>query len=53
MKLKLAKSNYSPIHSADFIPDNLVITFITTFGVKANMHSGIVQNEVCLEQLFV
>lgn len=31
----------------------LLTTFITTFGVKANMHSGIVQNEVCLDQLFI
>lgn len=30
----------------------LLITFVTTYGVKANIHSGIVQNEVCLDQLF-
>lgn len=32
---------------------SLLITFITSFGVKANIHSGIVQNEVCLDQLFI
>lgn len=28
------------------------LTMVTTFGVKANAHSGIVQNEITLEDLF-
>ena len=31
----------------------LQLTFITTFGVKHNMYSGIVQSEVTLDDLFV
>ena len=31
---------------------NLQLTFATTFGVKQNMYSGIVQSEVTLEDLF-
>lgn len=32
---------------------SLQLTFITTFGVKQNMYSGIVQSEVCMEDLFL
>ena len=32
---------------------SLQLTFITTFGVKRNMYSGIVQSEVTLDDLFV
>lgn len=32
---------------------SLQLTFITTFGVKHNMYSGIVQSEVTLDDLFV
>ena len=28
------------------------LTMVTTFGIKANVHSGIVQNEITLEDLF-
>ena len=28
------------------------LTMVTTFGIKANAHSGIVQNEITLEDLF-
>jgi len=28
------------------------LTMVTTFGIKANAHSGIVQNEVKLDDLF-
>lgn len=31
----------------------LLHTFVTTYGVKKNMHSGIVQNEVKMDDLFV
>ena len=30
----------------------LLTTFITTFGVKPGIHSGIVQNEVTMDDLF-
>ena len=30
----------------------LLTSFITTFGVKPGIHSGIVQNEVILDDLF-
>ena len=32
---------------------DLRITFITTYGVKKNEHSGIVDNEVILADLFI
>lgn len=32
---------------------SVYITFITTFGVKRNMYSGIVQNSVTMEDLFL
>ena len=32
---------------------SIQITFVTTFGVKQNSHSSIVQNEVTLEDLFI
>ena len=31
----------------------LHLTMVTTYGVKRNAHSGIVQSEVCLDDLFV
>ncbi|MCF0173066.1 MAG: hypothetical protein HUJ91_04975 [Bacteroidales bacterium] len=31
---------------------NVHLTFITTFGVRKNMYSGIVQKEVTLDDLF-
>ena len=32
--------------------DTLQLTFITTYGVKKNKYSGIVQNEVTMDDLF-
>ena len=32
---------------------SLLLTLITTYGVKRNMHSGIVQSEIILDDLFV
>ena len=32
--------------------DTLQLTFITTYGVKKNKYSGIVQNEVTMDELF-
>ena len=32
---------------------DLRITFITTYGIKKNEHSGIVDNEIILDDLFV
>lgn len=31
--------------------ENLQLTFVTTFGVRQNMYSGIVQSEVILDDL--
>ena len=31
---------------------NCHVTFVTTYGVKRNKHSGIVQSEVTLDDLF-
>lgn len=31
---------------------SLQLTFITTFGVKQNMYSGIMQSEVTIDDLF-
>lgn len=31
----------------------LQLTFVTTFGVKQNMYSGIVQSQVTLDDLFL
>ncbi len=32
---------------------SILLTAITTFGVKKNMYSGIIQNEVVLDDLFI
>lgn len=32
---------------------SIVTTFVTTFGVAKNIHSGIVQNEIVMDDLFV
>ena len=34
------------------IKKSLMLTLITTYGVKANAHSGIVQSEVLMDDLF-
>lgn len=44
-RISLLRSRLTPTQ-------NLHLTFVTTFGVKQNMYSGIVQSEVTLDDLF-
>ena len=44
---------YESEHSEFVVYMALLTTFITTYGVKRNLHAGIVHDEVTMDDLFI
>lgn len=48
----LSEINIEAFRTAEKKSKSIQLTMITSFGVRKNMYSGIVQNEVVLDDLF-
>lgn len=46
------RERISSFHAATQTKKSLLQTFVTTYGIKRNLHSGIVASEIRMDDLF-